>query len=530
MLCLTLAVLIAVLASVVSAHGVLMTNVLKARDYAQSLLDASGEVNSPDPDYPYWNFFPALRASLFNKRSAPAEWSSPCFASNIATVSFADDGLAATVKIVSSGSVSTESRLCSEHYWLLTTSSHEDFSVTSNPTGLPVTTTATIQFPTDISDSEKWDVANKGVRLFQFHANRTTTISNFIRTIDLFKPKITHELTPEDCELNIDFLEKYTNVNRIEPRDPFSTLPPDESEVHSGDFFGLIRLDGLGTMMAWAMGTTTGHTTTALWIEGVLNVCESTTDSPTWPVNGIQCTPYRTWLQQNQFEGSQAVWAPLSAEARAKYNETAALEFFRSVEGLDYGFRTLLWSWLDTESANFPCLPPDFSSNCASWEFLEALIAYVDRYVPDIGYMIWNPGMAKRLGVSDTLRTSDLYKIAVESGISTAKLITIPEQDAWKYNTTRNGEPAVGQDMVCCVFVCNMWKSAGLFGDLAEEINCGELTNWDDYVLTILDPAYHQILGNYTLNFNNYNSKTPYAHMGENCPGLPPNYEKSPTC
>lgn len=29
--------------------------------------------------------------------------------------------------------------------------------------------------------------------------------------------------------------------------------------------------------------------------------------------------------------------------------------------------------------------------------------------------------------------------------------------------------------MVCCVFVCHMWKAGGIFGDNGE--NCGEFTN-----------------------------------------------------
>jgi hypothetical protein len=85
---------------------------------------------------------------------------------------------------------------------------------------------------------------------------------------------------------------------------------------------------------------------------------------------------------------------------------------------------------------------------------MEPLIAYLDRLIPEVGDMIWNPGMAKRLGVSDGLRTTDLYREAGAQGITTNYLLTIPENDNWLYNTTRNGEPAVGPAMVCCVFVC----------------------------------------------------------------------------
>lgn len=48
-----------------------------------------------------------------------------------------------------------------------------------------------------------------------------------------------------------------------------------EKEVYSGDFLGIIRLDGLDPMLAWAMGSTTGHTTIAMWEDNQLYVMES---------------------------------------------------------------------------------------------------------------------------------------------------------------------------------------------------------------------------------------------------------------
>jgi hypothetical protein len=65
---------------------------------------------------------------------------------------------------------------------------------------------------------------------------------------------------------------------------------------------------------------------------------------------------------------------------------------------------------------------------------------------------------------------------------------------------------------------------------LADSINCAEQTNWDDYVLTVHAKTYEQILGSYTLTLNDYSTKDPYAHMGEKCDSLAPDYEKSPTC
>ena len=43
---------------------------------------------------------------------------------------------------------------------------------------------------------------------------------------------------------------------------------------------------------------------------------------------------------------------------------------------------------------------------------------------------------------------------------------------------------------VCCTFVCKMWKHAGVFGDLADKINCNELTNTDNYKMNIFEKNF----------------------------------------
>ena len=44
--------------------------------------------------------------------------------------------------------------------------------------------------------------------------------------------------------------------------------------------------------------------------------------------------------------------------------------------------------------------------------------------------------------------------------------------------------------MVCDVFVCELWKAAGLFGELADTIQCTEFTNFDAYTLNWFDADY----------------------------------------
>jgi len=99
--------------------------------------------------------------------------------------------------------------------------------------------------------------------------------------------------------------------------------------------------------------------------------------------------------------------------------------------------------------------------------------------------------------------------------------------------------------MVCCVFVCQVWKHGGLYNSINNTVNCAEAANWDDYALHIFDDLYKkppqcaaadpntptcQLEGDYSLTFNNYNSKTPSPHMGENCPSKDPYYNRPPNC
>jgi hypothetical protein len=52
------------------------------------------------------------------------------------------------------------------------------------------------------------------------------------------------------------------------------------------------------------------------------------------------------------------VWMPLSDEARAKFNETAAQEFFFKTQGLPYGYHNFIYTWIDTPEDNYPRLLP----------------------------------------------------------------------------------------------------------------------------------------------------------------------------
>jgi len=321
----------------------------------------------------------------------------------------------------------------------------------------------------------------------------------------------------------------------------------DESLIQSGDFFGIVRLDGLDPLLAWAMGSTTGHTTIAVRDENnTLFIAESNAKGAYWPKNGIQINPFSEWMEYARKANYNLVHAPLSPEYAAKFDSAKALKFFKTVEGIDYGYHNLLFAWIDTLEDNYPCLPPDFQS-CLVWDHLELFFSYVDKLVPSIGDQLFNQALNFRVGTSG-LKPADVFQRAAELGIKNGELPAIVEQDSWKYNIPRDGVPSEGESMVCCTFVCRMWEEAGIFAEIDADINCHEFTNWDVYSLDVFDVSKTsanrpkqcvaadpdnelcQLTGQYTLRLNNFNSKSMYPHMAEKCASKVPEYAKDPKC
>jgi len=276
----------------------------------------------------------------------------------------------------------------------------------------------------------------------------------------------------------------------------------------------------------------------------VLYVCESTTTSAYWPTNGIQCTEFNTWRSQYHDATYHVTHAPLSSSNRSKFNATAAWAYFNTVQGYDYGYYNFLFGWIDTQSQNFPCLPPDFKY-CLESAHLDMFFGWIDVAAPMWADRLAKQALNHRLN-SNYTNIPDIFYAAYQQGMTTAELYTVPEQDGWVYQTARYGVPMAGPSMVCCTFVCEMWKHGGIFDSIDQDVNCAELINWDDYSLDLFDPNYQdrpqtcidadpsnpccQLEGPYTLAFNEYNSRDPYAWMGQTCESQNPFYYKHPDC
>jgi hypothetical protein len=339
--------------------------------------------------------------------------------------------------------------------------------------------------------------------------------------------------------MNVEFIRSYANFSFPErPGAPQINL--NASQIQSGDFVGVTRMDGLDPMIIWGMGGTTGHTTVALWFPDGLYICESQVNSSYWPTNTIQRTPWEEWVKLARLADYNFVHVPLNAEAAAKFNETAAQEQFYALEGTPYGYHNFLFGWIDTPNSNFPCIAPDYT-NCLTLPLGMVASGLFDRISKPLANKMYNQALTHRVnqpwGTFNT--TAQIIQYAAQTlSLDFGELISLPEQDSWVYTD--------GRSLVCDVFVCTIWKAAGLFDDLAEEIQCTELTPRDVYTMNVFDTnpdnrpdickftdpdlPFCQLGGKYQLDLPGYGTIQPYANMEQNCPGQPPLYLRPSNC
>lgn len=499
-------------------------NYLKGKEFPRS---------SDSKEYPYWRCFPTyIETAIPN--GPEVQWSAPCFADSRAKLTTNTNG---TYTLTLNLSKPT-SLLCSDFYLFGTMEGLKlesfFFQGTQEITWTPAKTARPAQL---------YDVAHRGIRIFRFIEDDLTLAADLLDTALLFEPMATKKPSDEAAARNLDFLTKYAQKFKM-PKRAIQSVPIDESLIHSGDFIGVIRLDGLDPMLAWAMGAATGHTTIAMRVGGELYIMESTTNGAYWPTNGIQKTPYKQWIVQAREAGYNLVWAPLTVEQRNRFNVSAAYEYFTSVEGVDYGYYNMLMAWIDTLKDNYPCVAPHYDM-CLTQQHIELLLGVLDEIAPQIGDMLFGQAFNHRVGTHG-LRLPEVLQIANEQGMTNlAELAPIVEDDEWLYDIKRYNDTVKAPSMVCCVFVCHMWKSGGLFDDVDREINCGEFTNADDYMMSILDTKFErpqqcvnadpenplcQLEGEYSLNLLGHGSRDQSPHMAEKCPSMAPTYDKPLGC
>lgn len=390
----------------------------------------------------------------------------------------------------------------------------------------------------NLTSSEVFDIQENGVRVFTFCDGIEELVSDVFMTVELFAggfgkdpliPVFGSHTTKYMEESNLKFLYQAMSGYTMEKR-PIYKPVVSESEIHSGDFLAVVRLDGLDEIIMWGTGGRVGHSTMALWIEEngtrELYILESQA-AWYWPRTGLQMNKFSNWIKWAENASFMVCLLPLKPEVREIFNETAVLDWFKTVEGTPYGFHNFIFGWIDTATQN---LPPILSP-----ELLTIGFSLVERVIPSAIASIYGLAMNKRLGTFG-LTIPELQVVAGQQGKSLLDVQAEVEMDGWWYPD--------GYSYVCSSFVFELYKKAGIMGSL--DIQGVEMTPKDVYSLSIFDTGavlpeacveadpglpYCQLLGDYRVNLGpDYGSIAPYSHMDETCPSVAPDYVRPAGC
>lgn len=455
------------------------------RALAQALLRLQSARQAVHPSFdsvssPYFGFIPQHLGSVAFDELGVLPPTPQCATTLGVTAQLNDsDGV---VMIAVDAYRSNESSLCVDD--VLFTVGPSSTSILINGTGRYFATTKVDV----LRPSMVWDAYENGVRIFRYaQASSLERVLDVIDTLLLFIPLLTNHLDESSAVHNVDFLSNFSLMTPYPvPRAyPHRVNLTTATAIRSGDMFAKMALDGLGPIESFAQGTTSGHAAIALWNESsnTLYVCESIE-------HGITCTEYEEWLANMQAIGANIVMAPLSSSM--DFNVTAAWEHVHQFLGNSYGYFNFFFGWVDTEEDNYPCMPNSWE-RCLSYSLVEYVMLFLDEVVPEVANIFFGQALNHRIGASDRLgqSISETLQFARQSlGLSGRKLMTVPESDAWLYNSTKLGVPGrlMLPSQVCSSFACSTLQAAGSFERvIASNITCTEIDVWDIFSFRMFD-------------------------------------------
>jgi len=389
----------------------------------------------------------------------------------------------------------------------------------------------------DITEQEVNILNGLGIEVYRFCDSVSHFVPDLVLSLALFfgglglNPNIPFfgsHVPMKMQELNVKFIKHATGFQWRERQNIFIDLNPED--VRSGDFFGITRFDGIDNIIHYGAGSHAGHSVIALWDRSgeqpELYILESQ-DAVYWPTAGLQRTKFEIWKKQANNADFNVVHLPLRDEYAEKFDEEKAWAWFKETEGMPYGFRNFLFSFLDTETQN---LPP-----VLDMEFAVFVFSLLDRMIPGSPTdRLYKEALNWRLGTKD-LDLYQLKEVIAERGLTFGKVFAMVETDKVMYSD--------GYSYVCSAYVASFYKQSGMLGDV--EINPPEFTPRDVYILNIFksgddrpqvcrdtdpDLPYCQIMGSWKMDLPGFNTITPYSNMMERCPTLAPDYFRPDGC
>jgi hypothetical protein len=279
-------------------------------------------------------------------------------------------------------------------------------------------------------------------------------------------------------------------------------------------------------------------------VSNELVVCESQSAGADWPLDRIQCNDWPSWMNMAYQAGYAWTWMPLTPEAHANFDNHAAWVFINETLNVNYGFQDFAVTFYDTEFDNLPWP--------ARPESLELVIGIIDGLLSPIVSdeetplvnLLFTQTLVQHLAAPNfNISFLEAVEIGAARGLTFGQILAMPEQDAWLYPMhTGKGPTAIAR--VCNAYACSIQKAAGLFGALADEINCADTHNTDVETFPTIDPApprpaacvaadpdfaYCQLAGARRIPLATWRT-TFFSHMDERCPSLPVAYSRPQGC
>jgi hypothetical protein len=469
------------------------------------------------PDF--FKFFPTSIGAI--TPTGQLSFDAPCFSGNYITLAAVDDSTIVVTHVASTAATAT----CSDAY-LYTTSQNFHLGITAT------SGTHTVTFK-NLTPDQFNEMIHNGINIFRFCDKLKNIIPDALMTVEMFfgglgtNPWIPFFGSHPPLwmqEANVKFIHDSTGYQYLErPLDIVADI--DETLIHSGDWFAIVRFDGLDNIIQYGAGSHVGHCTEALWINGTLHVCESQ-DAWYWPRTHIQCNPYSQWIKWARDASFHVTWLQLKDEYRAMFNETSAIEWVNGMLGYPYGYHNFLFGWVDTEEMNWPpVLRP---------ELVAPVFALVEKISASGAQEVFNAPMNMRLnGGTANWTVSEIAEYIYQQNITFEQLYAQVEQDSWVYYD--------GPSLVCSSFVAALWRAGGLFGDTVFQAT--EFTPRNNYEMIfvnpnptvplsckIIDPVNPQcqIMGRWRMEFPGIGTIAPYDNMDEVCQTQAPLFERIP--
>lgn len=364
----------------------------------------------------------------------------------------------------------------------------------------------------NLSPEAKIDIAKNGIKIYMFCDGYIDTFISAWHFIEAFVgglgtnpylPFIGSHVPEYMEKANTKFLKDSMGYD-MEVRN-ITEYDYDESLIQSGDFLAIMRLDGVDPIIMYGSGTHAGHSVMALRFDDGLYIIESQ-DGWYWPRHGIQRNKFSQWVQWAKNADFHVAHLPLNAEARAKFNETAAREFFLQTEGLPYGYHNFLFGWVDTPQDNLPPLVPP--------GLIPIIFSILEDITPSTVDIFFTQALNKRLNTTG-LNVKQLAAETARRGTTIEKIMADVEVEGWEYTGLEND----GRAYVCSAYVAAVYQAAGLFAP--GKINGPEFTPKDVYTLNFYDlnfqkPAacqqadpnqpFCQFLGKYRMTLPGYST------------------------